>query len=133
MSNTTAKTQGAHHVGLTVPELGAACAFFLDALGFELGAHRRIDVLVTTADPVAGRLRQRRNAAHEGAADSQYVYVHGCRGSLIFFRLVSCPADHLPCRQWIFVAGKARRRTIAGLWQAAATPPSAKRPDEFGK
>ncbi len=35
MSNTTAKTQGAHHVGLTVPELGAARAFFLDALGFE--------------------------------------------------------------------------------------------------
>lgn len=35
MSNTTAKTQGAHHVGLTVPDLGAAREFFLDALGFE--------------------------------------------------------------------------------------------------
>lgn len=33
MSN--AKTQGAHHVGLTVPSLAEACAFFQDALGFE--------------------------------------------------------------------------------------------------
>ena len=33
MSN--AKTQGAHHVGLTVPSLPEARAFFQDALGFE--------------------------------------------------------------------------------------------------
>jgi catechol 2,3-dioxygenase-like lactoylglutathione lyase family enzyme len=33
MSN--AKTQGAHHVGLTVPDLADARDFFLDALGFE--------------------------------------------------------------------------------------------------
>ena len=33
MSN--ARTQGAHHVGLTVPSLAEARAFFLDALGFE--------------------------------------------------------------------------------------------------
>ena len=31
---TTALTQGAHHVGLTVPDLAAARAFFLDVLGF---------------------------------------------------------------------------------------------------
>lgn len=31
----TAITQGAHHVGLTVPDLAAARAFFLDTLGFE--------------------------------------------------------------------------------------------------
>lgn len=30
-----AKTQGAHHIGLTVPSLAAARAFFQDALGFE--------------------------------------------------------------------------------------------------
>ena len=30
-----ASTNGAHHVGLTVPDLTAAKAFFLDALGFE--------------------------------------------------------------------------------------------------
>ena len=39
MSNTTARTQaktdGAHHVGLTVPDLDAARAFFIDALGFD--------------------------------------------------------------------------------------------------
>ncbi len=33
MSN--AKTQGAHHVGLTVPSLTEARSFFIDALGFE--------------------------------------------------------------------------------------------------
>jgi len=33
MSN--AKTQGAHHIGLTVPSLADARAFFQDALGFE--------------------------------------------------------------------------------------------------
>ena len=34
MSNKTAKTKGAHHVGLTVPDLAAAREFFIDALGF---------------------------------------------------------------------------------------------------
>ncbi len=34
MSETQAKTQGVHHVGLTVPDLNAACDFFIDALGF---------------------------------------------------------------------------------------------------
>lgn len=32
---TIAKTQGAHHVGLTVPSLIEASGFFIDALGFE--------------------------------------------------------------------------------------------------
>ena len=31
----TALTQGAHHVGLTVPDCRATADFFLDALGFE--------------------------------------------------------------------------------------------------
>lgn len=35
MNGHSAKTQGAHHVGLTVPDLAAARAFFVDALGFE--------------------------------------------------------------------------------------------------
>jgi len=34
MSDNTATTQGAHHIGLTVPDLGAARHFFIDALGF---------------------------------------------------------------------------------------------------
>jgi catechol 2,3-dioxygenase-like lactoylglutathione lyase family enzyme len=32
---TTARTLGAHHIGLTVPDLDAARGFFVDALGFE--------------------------------------------------------------------------------------------------
>lgn len=34
MSQTRARTQGVHHAGLTVPDLGAARTFFQDALGF---------------------------------------------------------------------------------------------------
>lgn len=34
MNATTTKTRGAHHVGLTVPDLTAAREFFVDALGF---------------------------------------------------------------------------------------------------
>lgn len=36
MSSNTPITHGAHHVGLTVPDLGATRDFFVDALGFEL-------------------------------------------------------------------------------------------------
>ena len=35
MSNPTPRTLGAHHVGLTVPDLGAARVFFEQALGFD--------------------------------------------------------------------------------------------------
>ena len=35
MSHEQARTRGAHHVGLTVPDLAEARAFFIDALGFE--------------------------------------------------------------------------------------------------
>ncbi len=34
MNTATATTQGTHHVGLTVPDLQAARAFFIDGLGF---------------------------------------------------------------------------------------------------
>lgn len=34
MSDVTNRTQGAHHVGLTVPNIGAARTFFQEALGF---------------------------------------------------------------------------------------------------
>jgi catechol 2,3-dioxygenase-like lactoylglutathione lyase family enzyme len=34
MTDSTARTQGAHHIGLTVPDLVAARTFFVDALGF---------------------------------------------------------------------------------------------------
>ena len=48
-----------------------------DALLLELGAHGRIDVGIATGDTMASLTRQHRNAAHEGAADSQDVYMHG--------------------------------------------------------
>ena len=35
MSESKAATQGIHHAGLTVPNLGAARAFFVDGLGLE--------------------------------------------------------------------------------------------------
>ena len=35
MTDNTARTLGAHHVGLTVPDLAAARSFFVDALGFD--------------------------------------------------------------------------------------------------
>ena len=35
MSETSAKTRGAHHVGLTVPDLESARDFFVEGLGFE--------------------------------------------------------------------------------------------------
>jgi catechol 2,3-dioxygenase-like lactoylglutathione lyase family enzyme len=34
MTESTAKTKGAHHIGLTVPDLNAARSFFVEALGF---------------------------------------------------------------------------------------------------
>ena len=47
-----------------------------DAQLFELGGHRRIDVLVAAFDLVTGLARQRRHAAHEGAADTEDVEFH---------------------------------------------------------
>ncbi|HEB29102.1 MAG TPA: VOC family protein [Porticoccus sp.] len=36
MATTNSVTRGVHHVGLTVPDLNAAQAFFVDALGFNV-------------------------------------------------------------------------------------------------
>jgi hypothetical protein len=47
-----------------------------DPLLLELGAHRRIDIGVAAGDRVAGRAREQRDAAHEGAADAEDVDVH---------------------------------------------------------
>ena len=35
MSTPSSRTRGVHHVGLTVPDVGAARGFFVDGLGFE--------------------------------------------------------------------------------------------------
>ena len=40
MTESTAKTQGAHHVGLTVTDLDGARGFFVDTLGFSVVAEK---------------------------------------------------------------------------------------------
>ncbi len=42
----------------------------------ELRAHGRIDIAVGACDPVAGGARDRRDSAHESAADTENVNVH---------------------------------------------------------
>ncbi len=49
----------------------------LDALGFELGAHGRIDIGVGAGDAVAKFLGQDGQRPHEGAADAENVDMHG--------------------------------------------------------
>ena len=46
----------------------------LYALCFQLRAHRRIHIGVTSRDAIAGLLCKRRDAAHERAADAKDVY-----------------------------------------------------------
>src|SRR5690606_33157029 len=53
----------------------------VDAQAAELGAHRRVDVLVAAGDPVAGCGREGRDAAHERPADAEYVQVHAAVSS----------------------------------------------------
>ena len=48
-----------------------------DALGFELGAHGRVDVGVGAGDAVAKLLGQHGQRPHEGAADAEDVDMHG--------------------------------------------------------
>ncbi len=47
-----------------------------DALGFELGAHRRVDVSVRAGDAMAKFLGQHRQRTHEGAADAENMDMH---------------------------------------------------------
>ena len=48
----------------------------LDAERAQLVAHRRIDIGVAAGDAQTGLAGDRRQPAHEGPADSQYVDVH---------------------------------------------------------
>ena len=57
--------------------LGAIALDQFDAGRAQLIAHRRIDRGIAAGDAMPGSLRKTRNAAHEGAADSQDVQVHG--------------------------------------------------------
>jgi hypothetical protein len=47
-----------------------------DAQLFQLGRHRRIDVLVAALDRMAEFARQRGDATHEGTGDAEDVEFH---------------------------------------------------------
>src|SRR5438552_10045031 len=49
----------------------------LDALRFELCAHRRVDIGVASGHSMAGDFGDRRNATHESAANAEYMDVQG--------------------------------------------------------
>ena len=77
------RVAAAHHVaddddvGLAAASCSGLVALDqFDAERCELLRHRRIDVLVRAGDPMAGGARQRRDAAHERAADAENVNVH---------------------------------------------------------
>ncbi len=63
-------------VGVQRQLLGAIAFDELDAERAQLVAHRRVDGGVAACHAVAGFVRQRRQAAHEGAADAQDMNVH---------------------------------------------------------
>ena len=67
----------------------------LDAERGELVGHRRIDVLVRAGDAMAGRARQRRDAAHERAADPENVNVHNCGGLYTHAHVSHAAGRHL--------------------------------------
>ena len=67
------------HVGLQGQLVGAKTFDQIDAQGPQLVAHRRVNASVATRHLVACLARERGQAAHERAADAQYVYMHGRR------------------------------------------------------
>ena len=67
------------HVGLQGQLVGAKTLDQVDAQGPELVAHGRVDASVAARHLVACLACQRGKAAHERAADAQYVYMHGRR------------------------------------------------------
>ena len=55
---------------------GVVTLMDIDAQIAQLCAHGRVNVAVAATDVMARGARQRGHSAHEGPADSQYVYVH---------------------------------------------------------
>ncbi|MCY1438474.1 hypothetical protein D9M71_546760 [compost metagenome] len=65
-----------HQVRRRLQVGGVVALHQLDALGFQLGAHRGIDVGVGAGHPMAELLGQHGQRAHEGAADAENVDMH---------------------------------------------------------
>ena len=67
-----------HHVRCRIELRGVEALHDVDAQRLQLRAHRRIDILVRTGDAMTGGTRDGGDAAHERAADAEYVDVHYC-------------------------------------------------------
>ena len=65
------------HIGCDSHLVGAIAFNQLDAQAAQLVAHGRIDAGIATRHLMPRLTRQRGQATHERAADSQNVYVHG--------------------------------------------------------
>jgi hypothetical protein len=63
-------------VGLKRCLLGAVTLDQRDALLFQLGAHRRVDIGVAAGHLVAGLAGQHGEPPHESAADAKDMYMH---------------------------------------------------------
>jgi catechol 2,3-dioxygenase-like lactoylglutathione lyase family enzyme len=122
MSTSTAATRGVHHVGLTVPDLAATRAFFVDTLGFEQVGERPEypavfvsdgSVMITlwqAADPVqAVAFDRKRNVGlhhlallveSQDALDALHATLAGTEGVVIEFApetLRDGPVRHMMC------------------------------------
>ena len=64
-------------IGLQGELIDAEAFHQVDAQGAKLVAHRRVNTGVAAGDCVAGFARQCREAPHEGAANTEYVNMHG--------------------------------------------------------
>jgi len=130
----TALTQGAHHIGLTVPDLAGARAFFIDTLGFDQVGEKpdypavfvtdgtTMITLWQAADPANAVPFDRKNnvglhhfalkVADAGALDSLYHRLDTTNGVDIEFApepLGGGPTRHMMC----FIPGGIRMEFIA--------------------
>ncbi|MCY1238260.1 hypothetical protein D9M72_509870 [compost metagenome] len=92
-------------------QLGGIEAFDqLDALRFQLGAHRRIDIGIAAGDAMAGLLGQHRQAAHEGAADAKDMNMHGFPGRHEARRLGDSAPGARAAAAWPHIDGRPGRK-----------------------
>ncbi|MNN34352.1 hypothetical protein D3C81_1481560 [compost metagenome] len=107
-----------HQVRRRFQVRGIVALHQLDALGFELGAHGRVDVGVGTGHPVAEFLGQHGEGTHEGAADAENVDVHAdsCRNAWNGRQISTAP----PAGGG---AGGIRRRRLARVPRGARRAP----------
>jgi len=103
----------------------------VNAQGAQLVAHRRVDAGVAAGDAVAGFAGQRGQAAHEGAADTKDVDMHGRilrrAGTSLAAHEVAARLEMAahPQRAWwwkkVWSYGPAKRRAVKQLGLPSAT------------